>query len=385
MNKKGTLVHWIILGLLVALGIFFLMSEKSKFGIDVKGEWQLDFLKENFLEAEKKLLQTDSIVKNIGTGFALDLAENGGFEEGTGSDCGEYNGINTWNKKNKWCFTYQNLSQMVVSMAGERLSEKLPQNFSEININGFFLTGKGKQDNIVTKNARYSYDTSFAVNLGYSFEEYALLEQEAHRLVTNCQNEKELKDCLDQLKLNYWKYSSCDAEEESYSESLRKVLFCVVSPNLAYLPVGGSSEQKLINYKLALDFTPTKPFAVEAEVSYDLDKDFYEISFEQDLWADSYNLHYTNWPSVLEKKGLVEEVFSLMVEGFGYFHKTVSFANPEKEDCPSDKKAGNVYLCSDKVVYVLKDEELVLGGRYFFAVTSVWGEEESEILEFKEV
>ncbi|MBU0470183.1 MAG: hypothetical protein KKA62_05665 [Nanoarchaeota archaeon] len=250
MNKKGTIIHYIAFGLLIGIGVFLFATEEiTGLAPDIKGQWQVDFLKDNFLEAEKEMLRTDVIVRNIGREVALDLAEKGGLKT---FSCGKLKGVNYWNKGKTWCFTNEAVKKMVPELVSNELNKKITEHqFTNISFNGPYLTGKGIKKTIATENAKYFYDDSFAVNLGYSFEEYAQLELDAHKLVDLCNNQEELKSCLDRIKLSYWKYGSCDKEEFTLSGT--GVPFCVVSPGLAYL--GQGQDQKMTNYQLVLDFS----------------------------------------------------------------------------------------------------------------------------------
>ena len=75
MNKKGALFHWIVLGILLATGIFFLNISDGVTEIQVKGAWPLSFVDEFVLQAESDLLQQDTAVIEISQNVLLDIAK----------------------------------------------------------------------------------------------------------------------------------------------------------------------------------------------------------------------------------------------------------------------------------------------------------------------
>lgn len=249
MNKKGLLIHLVLLGLLVGVGSFILLSGTLDLESDIKGKWQLDFLTQNYQEAEKQLLRNEILIKQAGIEVARQLAKNGGYAPGAESNCGRVEEAQIWFKEGTWCF--KGVAALVPEMVTEKLTTSLPDNtYSDITFSGPFLVGKGGKGVVSREKATYTFDTSFSAYLGYSFNEYQQLQEEGLRLLSSCSGKEELKTCLDNAKLNYWKYGSC--EEESFPDSTI-VPFCITSPQLAYLPT--SEGQKLVTYNLALDFS----------------------------------------------------------------------------------------------------------------------------------
>ncbi|MBU0727480.1 hypothetical protein KKA95_02240, partial [Patescibacteria group bacterium] len=289
MNKKGTLMYLIFLGLLIAIGALFLLRDEIEIEIKVKGEWQVDFLKENYFEAQKDLLRIDIVAKNIGTEIAFTLANKGGFTQN--SECGQTNDLNLWNNQQQWCLP--TITENVITLSQEKFPSRLPNLiFSEYGFNENLFWGKGEKATIVSEQGTYIYDTSFAVNLGYSFEEYLTLQTRAQRLVSRCRNDNDLHTCLNQEKPDYWKYTSCT--EEQFSEDNRKVPFCVQSPNLAVLPVGTFlTIPTPITYPFALDFTPTTTFSVES-FTVTCEVESCEITMPRNDQAELYTVHFTN-------------------------------------------------------------------------------------------
>jgi len=238
-------MHLVLLGLLIGMGTVFLLGGLFNLGGDVKGQWQLDFLKNNYLEAEKELLKNDIIIKQVGIETAKELAANGGYLPGTESSCGKKGDVQIWFKEGRWCFL--GIKGIVADLVKIKLNQKMPANkYSDISFNGPFLTGKGEKVAISRELATYIFDTSFSVYLGYSFEEYEKIQEEGLRLVSSCHGQENLKECLDNAKLNYWKYGSCDNEE--FSDS-KMIPFCISSPSLYYI------NNEIVSYGVAFDFS----------------------------------------------------------------------------------------------------------------------------------
>ncbi len=378
MNKKATLIHWIILGVLIALGVFFLASKWSNVGIEVKGQWQLDFLEQNYLEAKKEQLKTVIIAKEIVSEIALELSSQGGFI--ADSPCGKLGEVQLWNQPGEYCFP--NLPKNVAELADQKFKERLPpKQFSDFRFKNNFFLASGKEENILSKVGIYKYNSGFALNLGYSFAEYDLLKSQAQNLVESCKNQKEFLSCLEQQKQTYWHYSSCEKEQKP-SSAERIISFCIESPNLGKVRVGNNSK-KAVQYHLALDFTPGQALTVSG-IKMVKSNGKHQITFEQDTLAESYILHYTNWPEIETKSGLAADVFSDMpsAEGFGYFHQTVKLSNPQAENCPADKLSNTIYLCAKELVYLLEDNTLDETKEYWFGLASLKEGKESEITAF---
>ncbi len=375
MNKKATLIHWIILGVLIALGVFFLASKWSNVGIEVKGQWQLDFLEQNYLEAKKEQLKTEIVAKEIASKIALELSSQGGFIKD--SSCGKIKDFNLWNKAEENCFP--DIPKNVAELADQKFKEKLPKKeFSDFKFKDNFFLATGKNQETVSKVGTYQYSSDLALNLGYSFEEYDLLKSQAQILINCCKNQKDLWPCLDQQKQTYWHYSSCEKEPKPSSEE-RWVAFCIESPNLGKVKVGDNPKQ-VVQYFFSLDFTPGEALAVSG-IKISKVNGKHQITFEQDLLAEGYKLHYTNWPEVASKSGLTADIFSSMpsAAGFGYFHQSVELSNPKTENCPSEKQANTIYLCGKELVYFLEDNTLDADKEYLFGLASVKEGKESEI------
>ena len=250
-SKKGAVFHWIAAGVLLAIGIFAFFSYDPEIGTKIKGEWQLGFLQDYYVPAEEKLLQVEQAALEAGAETILALAENGGFA--ADSECGSSNGVQYWNTKEIFCFL--------------QVTEEINGAFNAILIKDhggdepYLLTYQGSEligsavTEITIADGADSYTVAphFRVNLNYRFDEYFQLQNEAAVLVNICKWDGDLKRCLQEQKLEHWKFSDCDSPE--FREDGRKIAFCVESPG-SYSVFKGGEELK-IRYKLGLDFTPS--------------------------------------------------------------------------------------------------------------------------------
>lgn len=147
INKKAAIFHWIILGFIASVGIFFLLTTEVDTNVKVKGEWQLDFIEDYVTEAENKLLVYEIEAQNVALMATLDLAENGGYSPTENSLCGTYNNYQLWNKESTLCFpnieesinetfsTYFELSGFTLTFEGEEFIGKSEESL-EISVTG---------------------------------------------------------------------------------------------------------------------------------------------------------------------------------------------------------------------------------------------------------
>lgn len=235
MNKQGALIlHWTIFGILAAIGFFFILTIKTDLAGGVKGEWQIDFLKNNYLEAEKELLKTNIDARKIGLEIARELALKGGYID-TVSECGNLGDVPLWNKAKKDCFP--DISETLQSLAIKKLKDETGKEFTEVGFAGILFMGQGEEKKVISEVGVYKYHDSFAANLGYSFDEYDILESEARAMLIKCIPAGNLASCLSFP--DNWHIESCTSPG---SISGRQIPFCVTS-------VEG------IEYKFGLDFT----------------------------------------------------------------------------------------------------------------------------------
>ena len=241
VSKQGGVLHWIPL-IVVPLAImtFFLLGG-VRVQVEPKGIWQADFLYNNYLAAEKELLKTSITGKKIGLETAQELAVLGGNLPGIIPDCGNLNGVMFWNKADKFCFP--DIKANVESLGKAKLNTATEKTFSKIGYDKTLFYSVGGKETITTKYAQYTYDNSFSVDIGYNFDEYGQLFQEATVLVNQCRG-KDIP-CISAAKPALWKFESC--KKEVIHSSGTTFSFCVESRF--------TSNGEKLNYKFALDFS----------------------------------------------------------------------------------------------------------------------------------
>ncbi|MBI2668525.1 hypothetical protein HYX14_01655 [Candidatus Woesearchaeota archaeon] len=374
MNRQGALVHWILLGMFAALAVFFIAARAGVQAPAIKGEWALQFLNENYLEAQKEQLQMEIRVRNAGIEIARELAGQGGFE--SASTCGAVDDVSLWNKEERWC--WPDLAGAVNAKAQEKL---LP--FIQFGNKGTIFFGKGREKTIKSPTGKYTYDTSFSLDLGYSFDEYLLLEETARHLVDTCRNTKNLIVCLEETKKKEWEYGKCGSLEQ-YPANSRLLAFCIQS--VYDLPFGEEYIRSFqaVHYQIALDFANTLPFEVD-NLGVQSFPDFYEITFDADPAAEKYRIYYTNWgEAVNNAPGSPPEIFSTVPsnELLGFYGK-IELEQPT--ECAFQKEAGKAYLCEGKIVYRVQDSRITPDREFWFAATTLSQNKESLLVRFVSV
>ena len=380
--RGAVLLHWIVLGLVAALGLFFLLSTNLEIGRTVKGDWHLSFLQNYYAEAEIELLSEEQLAEANAKETILSLASRGGFVET--SPCGTDKGINFWNNDNQLCFpkiieslnTVFNtkstkgkyslsfeqgeligtsertivvdfnsglrekalrslkpgeaeclqkqgfLPQFDLSGEVDSCSSCLPRgdcalyssrfycdvdpcNYSCVSafvddiyygcevcaklescedyISEFYCTvdpckkgcswditectaasapSKSSERDIITKitlakfpdatgeKTSYRVPAHFRIFLGYEFDEYSQLQEEAVALLDSCRGNTLLQPCIESNRPSRWKFSSCT--QEQFQENNGNVPFCVLS-NFTLFDKEGKTIP--VHYLLGLDFS----------------------------------------------------------------------------------------------------------------------------------
>lgn len=233
---------------------------------------------------------------------------------------------------------------------------------------------------IFTQNTEYTIDYSFSYDLEKYFNDYQEVAIQAVTLLSSCQNSIDLEECLDDEREDNWYYSDCI--EIIYQEESRMVPFCVKSPTEISLIslVSGAYDLK---YNFALDFTPTEAFTVEANnVEYDPILGAYKLYFTESESATSYNIYITDDVDP-EFQG---SVFDLELQGVrsGVYIDDIHLLVDEivLTQCPvvdGEGEVGYAYYCDGEILYIMYDERLLLDGDYYFAVTSLIDDTESQI------
>ena len=240
MNKKAAVWHWIVLiGVLLALAVFLDGARTTIVTTELKGEWQMDFITNNYFESELAKLDTTLIAKEIGTTAAIELAKNGGYETNKKSDCDQHQGKNIWNKQGKSCFP-----DIHEAFKNEVRSQLAHQNIllKEISYQDTLLIGKGAAKTIETNAGDYTYQDQFIIDIHYTFDEYQPIVNSAKQLLTKCRDKSDLQACLT-LPAG-WHINDCTTPGQITS---RIVPFCFQ----------GVSKLSL-EHHFALDFTPNQ-------------------------------------------------------------------------------------------------------------------------------
>ena len=217
-NKKGALFHWFILGILLAIGIFFMnFSDINSDAIKAKGKWQTTFINNFFIPTERTLLQRDNQLSIIAQDSILDLAKNG---------CGEkmYPLLNS-NPSNKQelCIDSSTAENKFVEKFQKAVLKKFPQeSFENIKVKKEIISGEGKKYEITSTSGpftKYSYDTSFSLNLNYDFDEFRQVFFDAGELVSKCRNSADTNFCLKEelaKKEMVWKENFCPSDDKIF-------------------------------------------------------------------------------------------------------------------------------------------------------------------------
>ncbi len=244
MNTKGTFFHWAVFGIIGAIGAFFILSSSFVQMHSLIGPWQLDVIN-TIHRSELDLLLFDLQARQVGWDIALDLASKGGFNGD--SPCGVSGGINHWNNPREWCLP-QIEEEVETSFTTRFLVQGVSLN--HLTVEQSRVSALAGEKTILQRDPyyrNYTYDYSFTVNLGYSFDEYTVLFGEARKMVDFCRDAVDLPTCVVSQKPVHWHYQSCDQPETSFSG--RIVSFCVESPTAQILL------NQPVRYRLALDFT----------------------------------------------------------------------------------------------------------------------------------
>lgn len=245
MNKKGTIIHWIIFGVFAALGTVFLFSPSADLGFRPYGTWQASLIHAQ-QDAEVDLLYLDQVAR-VATLDAASRYQLEIFKEDIG--CGSFAGLPLWNS-NQFCIeqTDNEYLELFKKSFQEKVTTLHHFNY-DINYDGTgqFILGKSEQKlKIIEKpenakldsaspylrqvasllpfKAEYEIPSAFRVALPTEFIEVKETIDSARLLLLACRNKQDLKSCLDENRRDL-KYTSC-LTDIPYLEDNRKVIFC---------------------------------------------------------------------------------------------------------------------------------------------------------------
>lgn len=385
MNKKAAFFHWVLFGVLAALGFFFIFTTDNV--IDVhKGENQLEIL-DFYLEFKANNIVEDSKYQQAISETIISLAAKGGIINETG--CSNLEGVPLWNLGGTYCYPSE---EQAFILEFSQLAEKkaLFENDSfEFDYSTVFFSGTSSEKRILNNSKiEISIPNSFAINTGYNLaEEYAALKNQASILILECSDKDDLATCLNSNKEKTWHYSDCN--DKNYFESERKVLFCVDSPSRARV-LNESGQMQEVQYKLALDFTPTEPTIIEnKQVSLSKDASSYLIRFDESQIAQEYSVYVTSVEYV-EYEGPAEDfrVFGSTSTGDFDFENNFKVDEIDYLICPFDEdffEAGYAYSCNSEVIFVLDATTLNPANQYYVTITSHYNGLESDVSGFVEL
>ena len=141
--------HFILLGVLIGFGIFFVMTMDKGLDVKIKGEWQYNFLNNYVIVGEKQLLEIDQIAQYLGEKSAVEFSH----QQPVSAECGQENGVTYWNNGDMFCFP--DLVASLNSSFHRLLKEEFGQtHFSAINYNITYEQGEliGKADHKLALN-----------------------------------------------------------------------------------------------------------------------------------------------------------------------------------------------------------------------------------------
>ena len=104
MNRRGAVLHWVLFGILAALGLFLLQTGLfTGLGEASGGGWAATFLEEVYYPAEAQHIAEQAAIYLQLEEAVGELALKGGTTEKL--SCGEFgSGITFWNKAEEWCY-----------------------------------------------------------------------------------------------------------------------------------------------------------------------------------------------------------------------------------------------------------------------------------------
>ena len=364
MNKKASLIHWTLFGILAAAGMFAVLQADIDTGQHVKGGWAMGFY-DGVLEAERELIILEQDARVAATQVSKKI---GAVALASDLGCGQYKGFALLNSKKNFC-------NIDLSEFNEQFKNKIkPLGDYEIKSENGYVAGKSLKNKEVKTNPTsiiwlstdqsrmlirqfkftYFYAPSFRIPLGGFASDFKEIKQQAQVLVNSCRDVKDLKSCLNSQLLE-WKFGRCG--NENYGEINRVLTFC--------------SEP----YTFALDFAPSKPFPILG-----LKLSGNTVSFKQDSMANSYNIHYTDHTTPISKKGKVNDVFNPNPILLNKVYTVLPITSPQP--CNPTPALDVAYLCQDTISYAVS---LPTADKFYFTVTAVAdGEdgEESDIIGF---
>ncbi len=372
LNQNGSLYHFIIPGLILAIGLFTYMT--IDFPVPpTKGVWQMSVIRAG-IAAEGDVVLIEQMARDA-IEEASSKFERDFFTNDYG--CGRYDGLSVlavhcfpqsrgdflrYVEKNlkfttiPFLLTYEDGSVIGTAQENKVIVSSASYIPTEERSSGLFET----YDAALLKPflLRYEYNPSFriqALNPAVGIEEKLL---HVRSLIELCQNLNMIESCI----LTNSEYTLC---AEDLDNGKRLVTLC-------------SNETKI----LVVDLTPSVVLPV---TTFDLSNkgSYIEVMFPSSLFADHYTLHYTNAKRVildLERTRKSAELFADISTTFEEVHGSVLL---DPTLCSEEKEMEVAYECDGNVIFKLA--KTTIPADYIITITSTHDDKESEIVYFQAI
>ena len=387
IGKKGAVLHWAVAGILLVMAGFALISFNSEDLSGLKADLAYNYLSDYTYFTEKSLDLRESIIRQEAKELIVELASIGGDYT---SDCGDYERFNLWNDDSQLCFPLAEevFLEEVKSASVERFSDgKISSSTYEYTHDDKYLLVKSNTPfrTELGEKSYYEIPNNFAIDLDYSFDEYALLGQQAQVLLGDCSNDLALKDCLDTKMIDGWHYADCI--NPTYIEDKRQVAFCVESPSSAKVYDTTLGIFIEVDYKFALDFSSSITFPIESVVDFDPSFEMHAISFPNRDNAQQYAIYLTSYED-LDYFGSSGDFIGATFEGI--YYESIDIALEEIDpSCSLTSGLGAIeytaYNCGDEIIYYVDTNLINEEGPFYAGVTVFEDNVESNINGFIEL
>ena len=244
MSKRAALFHWMIFGVLAALGLFMMLNFNPELNERIPGMWHLGMVW-TFQDVQIRQLGQDNQIRDAAYQIMENLPDNLPKDFG----CGKVNDIPLLNDGAKLCNVF--LQNIFLDSFKETLGENFLSKYSEIRLSGEDVIGIAKENEefppqlvssipmvgeqylVVPFRREYNYNPSFRINLGTKLDEFQQFQAEAGRLLGQCRGKEDLEACIiNNLPNNLWDaYTDCSTDRE---EQENKVSFCVFAHENLY-------------------------------------------------------------------------------------------------------------------------------------------------------
>src|SRR3989344_3774318 len=237
MNRKGSIMHWMVFGILAAIGLFIILTNGLAVSQQKVGPRELVFYYDGFITSQLNQIDWENAGKEVFLQSVQEISANGGFP----IESSNHEGIekNVWNKDGQW--TNINLAENVKTNFDLKLRSWLneenleytaqgikanykPTSLDNIDFKDTSLVVKSKSKislNKVQNNEQYyAYDSSFVLPAEEFFTFFSKTQQEAVKLVDKCSPENSLADCLKKEMPANWDYGSCTSKETAANKEL---------------------------------------------------------------------------------------------------------------------------------------------------------------------